>query len=113
MQTVTDFGRVLEEKGARYRPGRVYNVFSVRARAFIHLSPPCGPLSCSLALKTALSRVQCVFLPCGVRVRPPLVFSVTQKLHPLVLSVFFFVFFFFRRPHTRGPSKRETKKKVP
>ena len=69
-ETVADFGRVLEEKGARYRPRRVYNVFSVRARAFMHLSPPCGPLSCSLVLKTAPSRVQCVFLPCGVRLRP-------------------------------------------
>ena len=51
------------------------------------------------------------FLPCGVRVRPPLVFSGTQKLHPLVLSVFFS--FFSCRPHTRGPSKRETKKVCP
>ena len=77
-----------------YRPGRVYDVFSVCVRAFIHLSPPCGvrvkPLSCSLVLKTPPSRVQCVFLPCGVHVRPPLVFSGTPKLQkslPLVKLV--------------------------
>ena len=101
-ETVTDFGRFLEEKGARYRPGRVYNVFSVRARAFIHLSPPCGPLSCSLVLKTAYSRVQCVFLPCSVRVRPP----------SRVQCVIVFPFFLLSAAYTT-PSKRETKKTSP
>ena len=33
------------------------------------------------------------FLTCGVRARPPLVFTGTQKLHPLVLSECFFSFF--------------------
>ena len=69
-----------------------------------------GALKCSVVLKTAHSRVQCVFLPCGVRVRPPLVFSGTQKLHPLVCTVFF-CFFLLPAAYTT-PSKRETKKKA-
>ena len=63
-----------------------------------------------MVLKTAPSRVQCVFLPCGVRARPPLVFSGTQKLHPLVLSVFFFVFFFpAGRIHEARVSEKQKK----
>ena len=52
------------------------------------------------------------FFPCGVRVRPPLVFSGTQKL-TLSCSGCFFSFLFSCRPHTRAPSKRETKQNKP
>ena len=94
-----------------YRPGRVYNVLSVRARTFIHLSPPCGPLSGSLGLKTAPPRVQCMFLQCGVRVRPPLVFSGTPKLHSLVLNVC--VCLFLLPASYTTPRKREKKTSLP
>ena len=57
----------------------------------------------------APSRVQCVFLACGVRVRPSLVFSGSQKLHPLVFSVLLFLLL---AAYTT-PSKRETKKASP
>ena len=59
----------------------------------------------------APSRVQCV-LPCGVRVRPPLVFSGTQKLHPLVFSVFFCFLFLLPAAYTTR-SKRDAKQKKP
>ena len=59
--------------------------------------------------KTAPSRVQCVFFPCGVRVRPPLVLSGTPKLHPLVFSVFCFRGFLLPAAYT-SPSRRETQK---
>ena len=67
----------------------LYNVFSVRERAFVPLSAPCG-----------------------VRVRHPLVFSSTPKLHPLVFSVFFLIFFVaVGRIH--DPEKATNKKKPP
>ena len=71
-----------------------------------------------------LFSARCAFValsaPCGVRVRHPLVFSGTHnctlscsvipKNCTLSCSVcFFFRFFSFCRPHTRGPSKREKK----
>ena len=52
-------------------------------------------------------------LPCGVRIRHPLVFSGTQKLHALVLSVFFFRVFFLPAAYTRPEYARNKKKRVP
>ena len=66
-----------------------------------------------LVLKTAHYRVQCVFLPCAVRVRPPLVFSGPPKLHPRVFSVLFLLLFCLLPTAYTIQSKRETKKKHP
>ena len=77
--------------------GIVYNVFSVRVRAFVPLSAPCGvrvrhPLVFSGTHNCTLSCLVCVFLPCGVRVKP-LSCSVVPKNCTLSCSVCFFSFF--------------------
>ena len=58
------------------------------------------------------SRAQCVFLPCGVRVRPPSRVQWYPKTAPSRVQCVFFCFFFFPGAYTT-PSKRETKKKPP
>ena len=94
--------------------GVVYNVFSVRVRAFVPLSAPCGVrighLSCSVVLKTAPSRVQCVFFAMWRACKAPCRVQWYPKTAPSRAQCVFFRFFFSCRPHTRGPSKRETKR---
>ena len=66
-----------------------------------------------MVLKTAPSRVQCVFLPCGVRVRPPSRVQWDPKTaFSRVHCVFLFFIFLLPAAYTT-PSKRETKKKPP
>ena len=52
------------------------------------------------------------FLPCDVRVRPPSC-SVVPQSYTLSRLVSVFCFFICYWPHTRHPSKRETKKILP
>ena len=61
-----------------------------------------------MVLKTAPSRVQCVFFAVWRACKAPLVFSGTQKLHPLVFSVFLFCC----RPHTRPRVSEKQKKEA-
>ena len=65
-----------------------------------------------MVLKTAPSRVQCVFFAVWRACKTSSRVQWYPKTAPSRAQCVFFSFFFLScRPHTRGPSKRETKKK--